>query len=226
LDLLFPKLCLRCGTEGDFLCPDCQATLDILESNFCLCQRPSRLPFVGKCRFCREKRLAGLYFALSYKNNLVKNLVGRLKYEPSAKELAKTLALLIITHFNLIQKTFEVENHLLVPVPLAKKKLRRRGFNQSEEIAKVLSENLKIPMMTNILLKNRETKTQMKLSREERTTNIKDAFFVENKELLKDKEILLVDDVYTTGATMEECVRVLKRAGAKAVWGVAVAREE
>jgi predicted amidophosphoribosyltransferase len=81
-------------------------------------------------------------------------------------------------------------------------------------------------MLSDILFKDRETKPQMKLSKEERKANVKDVFSVKNKETVKDKTILLVDDVYTTGATMEECARVLKKAGAKQIFGIAIAREE
>ena len=153
-------------------------------------------------------------------------MIHQLKYEPYAKELSSTLASLIITHFNLIQKSFDGDNYILLAVPITKKKLKQRGYNQSEEIAKALSENLQIPLLKSCLLKIKETPPQMTLSREEREKNIKGVFSVENKELIGNKKILLVDDVYTTGSTMEECARVLKKAGAREVWGIAVAREE
>jgi competence protein ComFC len=226
LEIFFPKFCFRCQREGSYLCQDCLATLDVLENVFCLCQNPSRLPLVGKCRKCTSLHLNGLYFAVSYKNSLVKTLIHQFKYEPYIKELANSLALLIITHFNLIQKEFSPENHILVPVPLTKNKLKKRGFNQSEEIAKKLSRNLNISVVADCLIKEKETSAQMELAREERLKNIKGAFSVLNPEKIRGKKILLVDDVYTTGATMEECARVLKRAGAQEVWGVAVARGE
>ncbi len=239
LETFFPKFCFRCQREGSYLCQDCLATLDVLENIFCLCENPSRLPLAGKCRNCDSLHLDGLYFAVSYKNNLAKTLIHQFKYEPYIKELATSLALLIITHFNLIQKEFPPENHVLIPVPLTKKKLKKRGFNQSEEIAKELAENLparigyaegvaggKIPLLLDCLAKEKETPPQMELSKEARLENIKGVFEIKNPEKIKDKKILLVDDVYTTGATMEECAKVLKKAGAQEVWGIVVARGE
>jgi competence protein ComFC len=226
LNTFFPKFCFLCQREGSYLCEDCLATLDILENDFCLCENASRLPRAGKCVNCQKKYLDGLYFAVSYKNNLIKTLIHQFKYEPYIKELATSLALLIITHFNLMQKTFSGENFILVPVPLAKKKLRMRGFNQSEEIANELSKNIKLPFLANCLQKEKETPSQMELTKEEREKNLKGVFSVLGKEKISGKIILLVDDVYTTGATMEECAKVLKHAGAREVWGVAVARGE
>ena len=103
LEIFFPKFCFKCQREGSYLCQDCLATLDVLENTFCLCENPSRLPLAGKCRNCSSLHLNGLYFAVSYKNNLIKTLIHQFKYEPYIKELSGTLALLIITHFNLIQ---------------------------------------------------------------------------------------------------------------------------
>jgi competence protein ComFC len=226
IDLFFPRNCFGCQREGSYLCQDCLATLDILENSFCLCQKPMLFPKPGKCKICRNKNLDGLYFAVSYKNPLIKKIIQSFKYDSLVKDLSTPLALLIITHFNLIQKEFDGKNCVLIPVPLYKKKLKSRGFNQSEEIAKEISENTKIPLVFDCLLRIKETLSQMELSREERLENIKSAFSINNAEKIKGKKILLVDDVYTTGSTMEECAKILKYAGAREVWGVAVAREE
>jgi competence protein ComFC len=226
LKIFFPKFCFSCQREGSYLCPDCSATLDILESNFCLCENPSRLPAAGKCFLCQKKSLNGLYFAVSYKNNLIKTLIHRFKYEPYIKELATSLACLIIAHFNLIQKVFSGENFIIVPVPLTKKKLKKRGFNQSEEIAKELAKNLSIPLLSDCLIKEKETPAQMELKKEARQNNLKGVFSISDPGRIRGKKILLVDDVYTTGSTMQECASVLKKAGSQEVWGVAIARGE
>jgi competence protein ComFC len=226
LDILFPKFCLCCKREGSYLCQDCLSVLEIMENSFCLCENPVRLAETGKCRKCQRRQLAGLYFAVSYKNNLVKNLIHQFKYEPYIKGLSVSLALIIITHFDLIQKNFEQGDYVLIPVPLAKKRLKGRGFNQSEEIAKELSGRLGIPLFSDALLKIKSTAPQTELAKEERLENIRGVFSVENAEKIKNKKILLVDDVYTTGSTMEECSRILKDSGAKEVWGVAAARGE
>lgn len=231
-DLLFPKFCLGCKKEGVFLCQDCRSLLDISEFDYCLCdQKPIRLPpesKSGKCQRCQNKKLSGLYFALSYKeNSLTKKLIRQFKYQPYIKELSKTLASILIEHFLLSKKnTDEIwQNSILIPVPLDNKKLKTRGYNQSEELAKELSKILKIPVFSDVLIKTKNTPPQMELSKLEREKNLINAFCVRNSEKISGKKIFLVDDVYTTGSTMEQCATVLRENKAKSVWGVAIARE-
>jgi ComF family protein len=209
LDLLYPKFCFNCGREGNYLCLDCQATLEIssIHTEY------------------RTQELKDLYFALPYQKSLIKNLIQKFKYQPFIKELARNLTSLIITHFQLIEKSpTDFSNFILIPIPLEKKKLKWRGFNQAEELAKEISSFLKIPLLSNCLIKAKETLPQVELSDEEREENIKGAFNYQHPELVKGRKILLVDDVYTTGSTMEECARVLKEAGAKEIIGIVVAR--
>jgi len=224
LDLFFPQFCFNCGLERKYLCQDCQNILDISEYYYCLCKRPQRLPGPGKCKRCQSKKLNGLYFALPYQNYLVKKLIHQFKYQPYIKDLSKTLAVLIITHFKLSNNKPNFSGFILIPVPLEKRKLKLRGFNQAEEIAKELSIFLKIPLMNDVLIKIKETPPQVELSEKEREENIKGVFLVKNREKIAGQKILLIDDIYTTGSTMEECAKVLKEAGAKKVWGVAIAR--
>jgi len=239
LDLFFPKFCLNCQREGTFLCEDCKAILDISNSH----HPPPN--FGGG----QTINLNDLYWAVEYKNSLIKNLIKLFKYEPFVKELAKDLASLIINHFQLLDEkpAFLKKNldYVLVPVPLEKRKLKWRGFNQAEEVGKEIAKFLKIPLFNDVLIKNRETLAQVELSEEERKENIKEAFSCQNpkkiypvRELkkfgysknidfsngVKEKKILLVDDVYTTGSTMKECAKVLKKAGAKEVIGIVIAR--
>lgn len=238
LDILFPKLCFNCQKEGDYLCQDCQSLLEISQHQYCLCQKPKRLFQGGKCQTCHSKKLNGLYFAISYQNSLVKELIQKFKYKPFIKELAETLSNLIITHFQLLdnkpnlvypvreEKFSNRANFILLPIPLNKKRQRQRGFNQAEEIAKELAKSLKLPVLNDVLLKIKSTLPQVELSEKERKENVKDTFLVKNKETIQNKKILLVDDVYTTGSTMEEAARILKEAGAKEVWGIVVARAQ
>ena len=240
LDLFFPKFCLGCQKEGCYLCQDCRAILDISEFDYCLCEKNAlRISTIegraGRCQRCRDKTLSALYFALPYKDKLLtKKLIGQFKYQPYLKDLAGTLASILIEHFLISGKnTDEIwENSVLIPVPLDKKKLRARGYNQSEELAKELSKVLKIPVISNFLIKTKYTKPQMELSKQEREKNILNAFSTNKKSggvsdtpPLPGKKVFLVDDVYTTGSTMEECAKVLKNAGIKNIWGIAIARE-
>jgi competence protein ComFC len=104
LDIIFPKFCIGCEKEETYLCEDCKSCLEISEQIFCLCEKPNRLIQDGKCNKCRFKKLDGLYFAVSYQNQLVKKLIHQFKYEPLIKELSKPLADLIISHFLLLNK--------------------------------------------------------------------------------------------------------------------------
>ena len=210
LDLLFPKFCLNCKGEGSFLCEDCKAILDISNSH----HPPPK--FGGG--------LNDLYWAVEYKNPLIKNLIKLFKYEPFVKELAMPLASLITDHFQLLECQPNFSNFILIPVPLEKRKLKWRGFNQAEELAKELSSFLKIPLISDCLIKIKENLPQVELSVKERKENIKEVFIIRNREKILGRKILLVDDVYTTGATMEECSRVLKKAGVKEVIGIVIAR--
>ncbi len=232
LDLLFPKFCLGCQKEGIYLCDDCRSLLDIAEFDYCLCdKKPIRLTLdkkLGKCQKCQHKKLSGLYFALPYKEKqLTRKLIYQFKYSPYLKDLSKTLASILIEHFLISGKnTGDIwDNSILVPIPMETKKLKGRGYNQAEELAKELSEVLKIPVICDNLIKIKPTRPQMELTKEERNKNLKNAFKVKNPEKFIGKKIFLVDDVYTTGSTMEECAIILENSGAKNIWGIVVARE-
>jgi ComF family protein len=210
LNIFFPKFCFGCQREGTFLCQDCQAILDISNSH----------------RKFQTENLSDLYYPLEYKNPLIKNLIKLFKYEPFVKELAKDFTSLIIAHFQLLDPPpkFGGGDYVLVPVPLEKRKLKWRGFNQAEEVGKEIAKFLKIQLVNNVLKKIKETPPQVELSDRERKENIKGVFLCKNSEQIKGKKILLVDDVYTTGSTLEECAKVLKKAGAKEVIGIVIAR--
>lgn len=237
LDLAFPKFCLGCQTEGTYLCEDCRSLLDISEYNYCLCDtKPQRLPLgqkSGKCVRCQNKNLSGLYSALPYKEKqLTKKLIYQFKYSPYLKDLAKTLAGILIEHFILAKNNTDDiwQNSVLVPVPLEKRKLKSRGYNQSEELAKELSKVLDVPVVANVLIKIKQTKPQMELKKEDREKNLLGAFIIKSGGTsdvppLCGKKVFLVDDVYTTGSTMSECAKVLKSSGAKSIWGITIARE-
>ncbi|HHE67490.1 MAG TPA: ComF family protein [Candidatus Parcubacteria bacterium] len=231
LDLFFPSFCLNCQREGSFFCQDCLSLIETSRAQYCpFCKKPKIVSGEIKCLFCQKnKSLDSLFAAASYQNPLLKRAIFLLKYKPFVKELAKPLSFLIIKHFQLLDypPSFlrNKNGFVLIAVPLSKKKLKKRGFNQSEEIAKELSRFLEIPLYNKVLLKTRETLSQTGLNKEERIKNVEGAFLVQNKEKIENKKVLLVDDVFTTGATMEECAKVLKKAGAERVIGVALARE-
>lgn len=226
-DILFPKCCFGCQKQGTYLCEDCQACLEISQHQYCLCQKPKLL--INECQKCKNKKLDVLYFALPYQKIFVKKLIHSFKYEPFIKDLAKPLTTLIIEHFFLLEKQPDFLSNktdfIIIPIPCYVKRLKWRGFNPAEEIAKELAKILTIPLVSNCLIKTKKTIAQVKLNDEERKENVKGVFSVKNKEKIKEKKILLIDDVYTTGSTMEEAAKILKRAGAKKVIGIIIARD-
>ncbi|MFA5086507.1 MAG: ComF family protein [Candidatus Paceibacterota bacterium] len=217
-DIVFPKKCINCRREGSYLCEDCLSLVEINPFRYCLCEKMEKK---DKCDRCKDKNLDKLFSASSFKNKIVKESIHRFKYG-YIKDLAKSLALIILSHLQIVDAEID-RSFIIIPVPLSNKKKRRRGFNQSEEIGKIISEATGIPLLSDALVKIKETSPQMELGREERLKNLRECF--EAKTNFKNKNIILLDDVYTTGSTLEECARVIKLAGAEKVWGVTVARE-
>ena len=210
LDLFFPKFCLNCGKPNFYLCSDCLALIEI--SNKVL---------------LNTRFLSSLYFATNYQNFLVKQLVQKFKYSPFAKELAKDLALIIITYLENLEKQPQFlknpQEYLLIPVPLHKKKLKRRGFNQATEIGKIIAGYYSIPFFEYGLEKICSTPAQADLSEEERKNNLKNAFACPQPKMIANKKIILFDDIVTTETTIKECGRTLKRTGASQIIGLCLA---
>ncbi len=233
--ILFPQFCLSCKREGVLVCEDCLSSIDLSEFDYCpFCQTPRRVfaclsgrQEEGTCPSHRKMKLSGIFSATSYQNPLVKKLVSKFKYEPFLKNLTSPLTSLIIAHFLLSENKLILQNKgnsVFLPVPLAKFRERWRGFNQAALIAQTLSKFYKIPLSNN-LIKIKQTQPQVELKKEEREKNIRGVFTVKNPQEIQEKRIFLVDDVFTTGNTMEECARILRKAGCREVWGIVIARE-
>lgn len=231
LDLFFPKKCLGCGCPDTYLCRDCFSRLEISLNNTCFfC---GKITWQGKiCINCaKENGLDRLISATEYKNPLVRNLIKAFKYH-YAKELAKPLSKLLIKSL----ETFEFGlpaspaggltlNFLVVPVPLYKYRLHYRGFNQAELLAKEVADYFNLPIEHNILKRRVFTTPQAKIKdTEKRRANLKEVFEIGPECLLNGKIVILVDDVTTTGATLTEAAKILKKSGAKEVWGLVVAK--
>lgn len=231
LDLVFPQFCLGCGREGSLLCDDCQSLIEILEYNYCpFCREANRLLIPGTCRTHRKMNLDGLFAAVSYKDELVKILIQKFKYQPYLKSLSHCLTSLILTHFLVVKNAGNVvlrslENSLLIPVPGSRFRKRVRGYSQTEELARGLSQFFRIPLELNCLKKVKKNQPQAGLKAKRREENVKDVFAVTNSQLISGKTVFLVDDVFTTGSTAEECAKILKESGAKNIWAIVAARE-
>ena len=232
LDLIFPIECLGCGAEGIWLCQNCFRQLPIKNEQYCLnCKQPNK--FGQFCPNC----------APAYALNLI---LPCLRHD---KDLAEILGQFLILFLrNLINKgrigeadlgagigrekiekiretpqiIFDLKNCLLIPVPLHRKRERWRGFNQTRSIAEVVSGHFNLAISYNLIRVKHRT-PQAKLGAEKRRENIRGCFSWQGKNL-KNAKIILLDDVSTTGSTLEECAKILKQAGAKEVWGLVIAR--
>ena len=114
---------------------------------------------------------------------------------------------------------------IIIPVPIHKKRRLKRGYNQTELIAKEICKNISLELKTDVLIKQKNIKAQSELNKNERKQNIKNAFEIKNINEIIDKKILLFDDIYTTGSTVNECSKILKKAGAKQIGVVTIAKD-
>ncbi len=221
LNAIVPKRCLGCAKFDTWLCDCCHTTLPILTEQHCPICKKATTPLGQVCLKCNKDIYIDSVFIIStFDSSLLRNLIHYLKYK-FIKEISNPLGLLIA---QTLMNYHIPSPDLIIPVPLHKRRLRWRGFNQSELLAQ--SVGLTIPIDTISLIRTKYTTSQVKVkSRKKRIDNIKNAFCVVEPLKIRGKSILLVDDVITTGSTLEECAKVLKKAGAKKVNALVLARE-
>ena len=221
LDIFFPKMCVSCGKYGQYLCVTCAGEIELLKTPICFyCGKIS--PNGKSCLNCRARMKTELFAiipAVRYDVGPMKEIIHQLKY-CGVSELGEILGELV---FQKIKDLDLGKNIILVPVPLNIKKKNIRGYNQAELLAKYLRDRLQCDF-ADVLVRCRNTASQTTLHRRERLLNLKNAFLCLDANLIRDKTVLLVDDVATTGATLSECANVLKEIGAKKIIGVVAAR--
>lgn len=222
LDVVLPINCLGCGRGRSFLCPDCLESFPRLDSPFCsICADPG---VTGACRNCQNLANTGSLGIQGIRapylmEGLVSDAVHSFKYR-NYRVAAPTLALALSQYLN----NNPLPGDILAPVPLHRKKLRERGYNQAGLLARELAKETGLPFDGNLLARTRHAPAQASSgSRQQRRDNIEGAF--ECRRALAGQSIILVDDVCTTGSTLNSCARALKEAGAGPVWGLALARE-
>jgi len=231
LDMIFPRSCIRCGSGGFFVCDQCIKDLQPLSFQMCpVCERA--ITVAGeKCDLCRRTsshQLDKLIVAGSYDDSFLAQLIHTYKYK-FVEELSGPLGNFLLN--SLKKWAFPVPD-LIIPVPLHKRRLKWRGFNQAFLLAQHLSKNivpgLEIPLADDVLLRKRYTAPQMKIKKRHlRAENINKAFVIDNKKMEKCRSanILLVDDVCTTGATIFECCRLLGTAKPRTITAAVLARQ-
>ncbi|MFH1662113.1 MAG: ComF family protein [Candidatus Falkowbacteria bacterium] len=249
LDMIFPLECLSCGMEGEWLCEKCFRKIEIKETQYCLqCKKENK--FGEFCDNCNLKySLDGVLIAGNYEDEVIAKLIKSLKYHFArdiAEELSKFLILFLkdlITknkikkidfnngigfekfkeHKNIPNFLLNFKDNLIIPVPLHKKRERWRGFNQAELIAKIVARYFNLDFCASKLVRVKYKKPQAKLGERDRLINILECFKWVGEDL-RGRNIIIVDDVATTGSTLNECSKVLKASGAGEVFGLVVAK--
>jgi ComF family protein len=222
LDVLFPSRCVGCGAFGSFLCQSCQAELPRARPPRCpICWKPQRGP--APCGRCRQERPAfqGAR-SLHIYDGAAREAVRALKYN-YLSALAQPMAQLMARY---VEEEEGIEADLLVAVPLHGRRRRLRGYNQSALLARELSRLCGLSLAERALARRRNTPPQARsVDAEARKRNVADAFNADRR-WVEGKRALLVDDVMTTGATLDACARALREAGAASVWALTFARED
>jgi len=204
ISLLFPRLCYGCGNHllrnEKLICTECYVVIP--RTNYHLINdNPVAQLFWGRCKI--EKAAAFSYYN---KGSRIRNLIHNLKYKGITElgcELGRIYAL------SLHASGFTGDIDMIIPVPLHPAKKRKRGFNQSDLISQGISEVTGSPVDTTTLTRVTVTATQTKRSRYDRWTNVEDVFRISNPDNVRGKHVLLVDDVITTGSTIESCANEL-----------------
>jgi len=213
-EILFPIFCVECGKEGEWWCRECRQKIYFLSNNKAIAP------------------LDGITALFKYEeNNYLAKLIHLFKYQYASDTKNLWGEIIDSALKNCLQKkdpALCLADLVIIPIPLHSRRQRERGFNQAEVLAELLFSGLRktrrdVNLDKKNLKRKRYTIQQAKLSGEERRKNLLDAF-IWNKETKISQHVLLVDDVYTTGATMSECAKELKTAGANSVYGFVLAR--
>jgi len=242
LDLLFPPRCRVCETHGcDPICPLCYARLERVSGPLChLCGLPfdASTHHGNLCPECRAARRIDRIRSVCHYTGRIRKAIGELKYR-GHRELVAPLAQVLQEYLsNALDVADTVDPYytappsigssqvdLLIPVPLFATRERERGFNQAGLLAEELGRLEGLVVASGALVRKRETPPQVGLSAIERRVNVRGAFEAVDRAAIRARTILLLDDVCTTGATLEECAKTLVRAGAERVWAITLARQ-
>jgi len=229
VSLIYPPRCQGCGNsldllDGNVLCGDCLSGIKLNTPPFCKrCGRPG-VHQGGICGDCHKfKYYFDAGYAVSVYDGIMRECIHKFKYRNGValERLFKGLM------GGFAERHIEMQRYdLLAPVPLHSVKQRERTFNQSEILSLHLSRKFGVPTLKNNLVRIRQGRPLMMLSKKNRLEDISGAFTVKDASLLKDRSVLLIDDVFTTGATANECSKVLKEAGAGPVEVFTLARGE
>lgn len=208
LELIYPNVCGICGKIcKESLCKRCAIEIKKYEIN---------LVNKNKKMYFNESMHIFKY------NEMIRQRLIEYKFQDKSY-MYKTFAKIILKNKKVCG--FLEKYDIIIPVPIHKKRRLKRGYNQTELIAKEICKNISLELKTGVLIKQKNIKAQSELNKNERKQNIKNAFEIKNINEIIDKKILLFDDIYTTGSTVNECSKILKKAGAKQIGVVTIAKD-
>lgn len=217
--LIFPPVCGICGKLNEnYLCRKCYLEL---QKQSCF-QVDSYITEEG---FKRKHFEEHIYF-FQYQGLIRKEIIS-FKFKDKPYKY-KAISKFIIENYILKDsKIFQILNNydVIIPVPISSKRFKERGYNQAELVAKEIAKTLKKQLITNYLYKNKNIAPQSTLNKEEREENIKGVYKLKNKVALLDKKVLLIDDIYTTGSTVNECSKVLEEAMPSKIGIITIAKD-
>lgn len=219
LTLVFPERCVSCGQVGSLFCDGCQQKVELVLPPLCpLCGYPSSDN--QPCRRCQQSPLAvdGIRSVAFFEGPL-RRAVHALKYQ-GLRASAVPLGRLMRAHW----QRDPLPADAIVPVPLHRRRLRERGYNQAALLARAFASEIGLPVYENWLVRTKATASQVELDAVERKKNVGGAFQCPNCDVVSGRQVLLIDDVCTTGATLEACSLTLRQAGAKSVWAFTLGR--
>ncbi|HET7098611.1 MAG TPA: ComF family protein [Patescibacteria group bacterium] len=221
LDLFFPKTCLGCKKSGVYICGDCVAKVPVLKSVCPYCEKAS-IDGLAHIKCAKKYGIDGLTSIWDYEG-VIRKAILALKFKYST-EVGKELASYFVEYLRSQYTIYNILNTFtLVPIPLHWHRHNVRGFNQSEEIGKLVAKEMGWGFNTDLLIKKKSTVSQVQLSVDDRKKNLQGVFALNSRFQLPNS-VILFDDVFTTGSTLKECAKVLKRAGVEKVWGITIAR--
>jgi competence protein ComFC len=220
LDLVFPRFCVGCRRAGNYICENCLSSLPYIEPPTCkLCGEPQ--PGEGLCFNCSKWQadIDGIRAPFRFEGT-IREAVHRLKYN-NLRAIAGSLAKLMAKYLD----RYPIPADLLIPVPLHPKRLRERGYNQSALLARHIGKIGNLPVDETSLVRELFMLPQARTANvQARRANVTGGFTCLNDKI-RDKQILLIDDVTTSGATLNACATALKAGGAKEVRGLSLAKE-
>lgn len=218
LDLIFPKVCVECGEEGKDICEKCFQKISIRTNQVCPHCRKENTYGKFCSTFCnKDYSFDQLIVCTDYSR--IKKLIIKFKYKFS-KDILKILAKILRLELKNCTKVFPGEK-IVVPAPIHKKNLKKRGFNQALLLAKEVTKVFPNTKLLDCLVEKENRTEQAKLDRSHRLSNLKNSISINQTPT---KNILLIDDIVTTGSTLNECSKVLKKAGATHITAIVLAR--